>query len=441
MGAGMVRTILTVVLAVWGVTAQAFCGFYVAKADGDLFNEGSRVVYFREGTLSVITMASDYKGAAEDFAMIVPTPVVLPRPSIQTVDPKTVQHLDDYSAPRLVEYFDREPLCNDDYEGAQWVEEPVVVVEAAPRGAQPTQRQRARSLGVSIEAKYAVGSYDILILGAKESDGLATFLTQEGYKLPDGAAAVLGQYIKGGMKFFVARVNLKRHADGPQELQPLQIRFKSKDFMLPIQLGKVNGDGPQDVLMLMLSRKGRIEPTNYKAVELPTNLTIPGFVEKNFGAFYKAMFARAAPQGGGIVLEYAWDMGWCDPCAADPLNGKELRELGVTRLKGNEEMVEEMYVTRLHARYQQGQMKQDIAFRETSNRENFQGRFVIQRPFVGKFDLGDSVSAKEKACIADFIGDTRKRLRDEGKTLAKLTGWKQSQIDARISQTVPKAYR
>lgn len=435
----MTRFLSALLCLLWATSAQAFCGFYVAKADGPLTNEGSRVVYFREGNLSVITMASDYKGTAEDFAMIVPTPSVLPRPSIKTVDPKTVQHLDDYSAPRLVEYFDHDPWCNDD--GGPVVAEPVIVGEAAPRGNAPTQRQRAKSLGVTIEAKYAVGSYDILILGAKESNGLAQFLTGEGYKLPDGAAQVLGDYIKGGMKFFVAKVNLKRHAEGPQELQPLQIRFKSKDFMLPIQLGKVNGAGPQDALMLMLSRKGRIEPANYTAVELPTGMTIPGFVEKDFAAFYKAMFARAAPKGGGIVLEYAWDMGWCDPCAADPLTGKELRDLGVTGLRGTEEMVPDMFVTRLHARYQKGQMNEDIAFRETTNRENFQGRFVIQRPFVGKFDLGDSISAKERACVADFIGSTRKRLRDEGKTLAKLTGWKQSQIDARITQTVPKAYR
>ncbi len=29
-----------------------------------------------------------------------------------------------------------------------------------------------------------------------------------------------------------------------------------------------------------------------------------------------------------VFVEYAWDMGWCDPCAADPLSNKELVELG-----------------------------------------------------------------------------------------------------------------
>ena len=30
-----------------------------------------------------------------------------------------------------------------------------------------------------------------------------------------------------------------------------------------------------------------------------------------------------------VFLEYAWDMGWCDPCAADPLSSRELQDLGV----------------------------------------------------------------------------------------------------------------
>lgn len=431
-------------LLVWLCAAQAsaFCGFYVARADGDLFNEASKVVYFREGRLSVITMASDYRGAASDFAMIVPTPQVLPKTSVRTVDAKIVTHLDQYSAPRLVEYQDSGPWCNDD------IPPPMAMVaeSAVPTGIlrrnAPTQRQRANALGVTIAAKYAVGTYDVLILKADQSDGLVTFLTSEGYKLPAGAETALNGYISKGMKFFVAKVNLDRHAAGEsQDLPPLQIRFRSDDFMLPIQLGKVNSAGPQDVLMMMLSRKGRVEPVSYPVTPLPTDFQVPAFVEEDFAPFYKALFDRAVPASGGIVLEYAWDMGWCDPCAADPLTGRDMRALGVTGLTGKEEMVPEIYVTRLHARYTQTQMQEDITFRETTNRQNFQGRFVIRHPFVGKFDLGEEVSETEKACVAQFISETRTRLQSEAKALSQRTGWPMSRIDARMAQTVPSAYR
>ncbi|MEO1322798.1 MAG: DUF2330 domain-containing protein, partial [Pseudomonadota bacterium] len=40
--------------------SSAFCGFYVAKADTDLFNDASKVVLVRDEQRTVITMASDH---------------------------------------------------------------------------------------------------------------------------------------------------------------------------------------------------------------------------------------------------------------------------------------------------------------------------------------------------------------------------------------------
>ena len=80
---------------------------------------------------------------------------------------------------------------------------------AAPeRGA----RAQAKSLGVTIEAQYTVGEYDILILSAQQSSGLETWLRENGYRIPPGAASVLTSYIKQNLKFFVAKVNLQEQA-------------------------------------------------------------------------------------------------------------------------------------------------------------------------------------------------------------------------------------
>ncbi|MGB7317661.1 MAG: DUF2330 domain-containing protein [Planktotalea sp.] len=409
--------------------ASAFCGFYVAMADGSLYNQSSKVVFVRDGNRSTITMSSDYRGAPSDFAMIVPTPKVLRRDQISTVDAKIVDHLDSYTAPRLVEYFDSDPCAPE-----IMMEAPIVVEEAAPRGNARKQslQSRARAKGVTIKAQYAVGQYDILILKAKESDGLSTFLTGEGYKLPKGAELVLADYIDAGMKFFVAKVNLSRHAKGKsQDLPPLQIAFRSKSFMLPIQLGKLNADKAQDALFFLLSRKGRIEVANYRAKALPTDGNIPTFVEKVFPQFYTAMFAKTVGGGGGIVMEYAWDMAWCDPCAADPLPNADLRALGVQWARGNG-TAQDVYVTRYHAQYSKGQMQKDLVFRETNNRQNFQGRYVMNHPYDGKV-----------ACQAgrEYVRATKKRLGQEAQYLSKLTGWSVGSINQNIRKTVPAAYR
>ena len=52
------------------VPAHAFCGFYVAKADGQLFNKASKVVVARKDKRTVVTMASDYSGDPKEFIHI-----------------------------------------------------------------------------------------------------------------------------------------------------------------------------------------------------------------------------------------------------------------------------------------------------------------------------------------------------------------------------------
>src|ERR1700710_2327910 len=84
----------------------SFCGFYVSKADGTLKNKTSQVILVRDGNKTVITMYNDFKGDTKDFAMVVPVPVVLKKDDIHVVDPSIFKRLNDYSAPRLVEYWD-----------------------------------------------------------------------------------------------------------------------------------------------------------------------------------------------------------------------------------------------------------------------------------------------------------------------------------------------
>src|SRR5262245_60283582 len=86
--------------------AQAFCGFYVAKADTKLFNKASQVALVRDGDRTVMTMANDFRGDLKEFAIVIPVPVVLQRDQVAVSEKAVLDHLDGYTAPRLVEYFD-----------------------------------------------------------------------------------------------------------------------------------------------------------------------------------------------------------------------------------------------------------------------------------------------------------------------------------------------
>ena len=86
--------------------ARAFCGFFVAGSDAKLTNDASQVVLMRKGNRTVMTMSNDYKGPPENFAMVVPVPVVLHKEDVKTLPADVFDHVDSLSAPRLVEYWE-----------------------------------------------------------------------------------------------------------------------------------------------------------------------------------------------------------------------------------------------------------------------------------------------------------------------------------------------
>ena len=427
------------VIAAWLVSillaqpALAFCGFYVAKADTKLFNQASQVVLVRHDDKTVITMANDFKGELKEFAIVVPVPTVLEKGQIRVSEKALIEHLDAYSAPRLVEYFDEDP-CTPRYPASMSMSR--ASKEALSRDA---MMDRARSLGVTIEAQYTVGEYDILILSAKQSAGLETWLRDNGYRLPAGASAVLGSYVKQGMKFFVARVNLEEQAKlGFTYLRPLQMAFESPKFMLPIRLGTLNANGAQELFVYALTRKGRVETTNYRTVRLPTGSELPAYVKEEFGQFYRAMFTQQVKREDmrAVFLEYAWDMTWCDPCAANPLSADELRKLGVFWLADSGAAGDSMrgrpipgggavdvFLTRLHVRYDGRHFPEDLVFQETSDRGNFQGRYVLRHAWKGEARCEAAERYREML---------RARTDQEINTLAQLTGWPIDEVRRKV---------
>src|SRR5262249_29864400 len=149
-------------------------------------------------------------------------------------------------------------------------------------------------------------------------------------------------------------------------LRPLQMAFESPKFMLPIRLGTLNANGPQELFVYALTRKGRVETTNYRTVRMPTGSELPPYVKEEFAQFYRAMFTQQVKREDmrAVFLEYAWDMNWCDPCAANPLSADELRKLGVFWLgdggaSGDSSRIRpipgggavDVFLTRLHVRY------------------------------------------------------------------------------------------
>jgi hypothetical protein len=386
-------------------TASAFCGFYVGGASADLYNDATVVALMRDGTRTVLSMQNNYAGPPEDFAMVVPVPVVLQKHQVKTLPREIFSRLDQLAAPRLVEYWEQDP-CNPHLYRGTTLESVMVMDSSAGSYSGSNRRHR-----VKVEAQFTVGEYEIVILSAQDSTGLEAWLREQKYRIPDGAEPVLRPYVAQGMKFFVAKVDSSKVAfdNGRAVLSPLRFHYDSEQFNLPVRLGMVNSQGTQDLIVHVLARAQRYEVANYDNVTIPTNLELTEAAKAEFGPFYTALFdATAERHPGAIITEYAWDAGSCDPCPTPGLTLDEMATLGgdvvsdSARTRGTGGFV----VTRLHARYAKGALGDDLVFRAAppiaggrehlvdGNRlergavregtNNFQGRYIIRHPWVGE---------------------------------------------------------
>lgn len=405
-----------------------FCGFYAGKADATLLNAASQVVMARDGNRTVLSMLNNYQGKLSEFALIVPTPVVLQRGQVRVAEKAVFERLDAYSSPRLVEYNDTDP-CRTEFTWGQIFNRGYLTSAAVAEMPAPASKARDRALGVTVDARYTLEEYDIVSLSARKSDGLEIWLRENGYKVPAGASAALRPYINQGMKFFVAKVNLRRQAQsGYTMLRPLQFAFESEKFMLPMRLGMLNAppDEPQDLIVYILTRQGRVESSNYRTTRLPAGVNLPAFIKPRFQDFYRAMFETASKRDDyrGVFTEYFWNMAWCDPCAAPPLSHEELEKAGVFWLDGDIEQRFQslqnptlrgpsqvivpqggalpVMLTRLHLRYTPRTFPEDLMFTQTNDQQNWQARYIVQNPYAGSVaECSERVSRIDCATMCD----------------------------------------
>jgi hypothetical protein len=406
--------------------ALGFCGFFVAGSDAKLTNHASQVVLLREDRRTVMTMSNTYQGPPENFAMVVPVPVVLQKEDVKTLAPDVFDHIDALSAPRLVEYWEQDP-CRPP------------VLELARRGGgggplipSPSGPSPKDDYGVKVEARFAVGEYEIVILSAKDSGGLERWLVDNRYKIPQGAAEALAPYVRDQMKFFVAKVNIqkvKRNEQGIVVLSPLRVAFEAEELRLPVRLGLLNAAEKQDLIVYVLHPESRFEVANYPNVFIPTNLEVVDEVRKSFSAFYAELFDATIEKMNrrAVVTEYAWQTTSCDPCPTPPLLPSDLATLGAggdapgsaaqpSRRRpapgGFYGGFAPWVLTRLHARYDRATLSEDLIFRKVKpvvggrsnwdgtsldagakpadgGTNNFQGRYIIRHYWTGPVKCKD----------------------------------------------------
>jgi hypothetical protein len=369
--------------------------------------------------------------------MIVPVPEVLEKENVKVLKDKIFEKVDRLASPRLVEYWERDP-CERPRKRRR-----VRLKSSRRKRSKSKSKKPKKDLGVTVEAEFTKGEYKIQVLSAERSNGLETWLKQEKYKIPRGAAKLFKPYIQDGMYFFAAKVDAKKvkfDKNGRALLSPLRFHYDAKTFQLPVRLGLINAKGHQDLLVHILAKGQRYEVANRKNVTIPTNIVVDEKVKKRFAEFYAALFDATLEQNpGAVVTEYSWQAMKCDPCPGNmaggaALNASDLYTLGADVLSGKSigqgktirldrrrmrrrrrrrrtwRPRSNWVLTRLHLRYTADELKDDLVFRQAesivggrgtpsgedgtfseqgakeSRINQFQARYAILHPWEGEVD-------------------------------------------------------
>ena len=278
----------------------------------------------RKGTRTVLSMQNNYKGPPDAFAMVIPVPVVLKEQDVKTLPPQVFaeRRAHGCAAPRRVlgaGSVSAEPR----YETRASLARP----SSAPP---PMAKKKAEDLGVTVEAQFSVGEYQIVILSAKDSTGLDTWLRREKYNIPKGAEPLLRPYVESGSKFFVAKVDPKKvkfvdgRADAVAAALPLRQRaVRAADPARAREQRRHAGPdrqhpGPGPAL------RGR-ELQERHDPDQPRRQG-HGRARGSARSTRRCSIARSRSNPGAVVTEYAWQASTCDPCPGPALTIERLHD-------------------------------------------------------------------------------------------------------------------
>ncbi len=414
---------LALVVLVAADQAHAMCGAMLVKqpdkpvrkpddpgavaSTARLTNHATKVVMVREGDATVVTMSNDFDGDVVEFGLVVPVPSVVTKEDVKLLEARIFDELEAATAPVLVEHYDPdpcpEPPSSRGVEGLRAAAP--AMAESAPK--ESAKKLKASDYGVKVESHFAAGEYDIAVLSGKDSGRLIDWLKLFKYDVPAKAESVIRTYLAQKTYFLVAHVDLRKmQREGRAFLRPLQMKTKSPKFMLPIRLGMVNADGPQELVVYALSPEGRVEPTNYRSARMPTDQQLPPFVKQRFTEIERTAFKAETQRQDMRVVFTEWN-----GAASSVLERRALIDSGIPAGAATRSW----NLSRLHFLYDEAHFPEDLVLQATQDRAQFAVRHHVTHPWSGSADACDEART--------YFAKLPARQEREAQALANLTGW------------------
>ena len=117
---------------------------------------------------------------------------------------------------------------------------------------------------VTVTKQENVGPYSTVQLHATDSSALNTWLSDNGFSIPDDVKPVIGQYVAEGFDFLAMKLLPNQ---GVQSMRPVRVTMPGASLSLPLRMAAV-GTGATVGITLWVVGDGKYEPQNFPSFHI-----------------------------------------------------------------------------------------------------------------------------------------------------------------------------
>ena len=182
-----------------------------------IIETSQKAVIWYEAGIETLILSTTFRGNAKDFGWLIPVPA---KPEVDKASDELFTALEDLTRPKVD--VDRGPLD-------------------IPLGITGLEEKRLAPAGPTVIETKEVDIFDIIVLDAKNQQGLTDWLSRNGYSYPADRDHIIKSYIEQNWYFVAVKVNSGALGFAQTALRdghatPLKITFPTSQIIYPIRL-------------------------------------------------------------------------------------------------------------------------------------------------------------------------------------------------------------
>lgn len=242
----------SVAVAIGFATPALACGGFFCQ-NTPIDQAGEKVIFGVDGDNVTAMIQIQFSGKARDFSWVVPVRTV---PTVSAGSDEVFQRLGAPTRPQFSLKYRTEGTCKT---GGEFQED-AMLGGVANNALAPA----AAKSGVAVVDEGTAGPFIYKTLASDDATALKTWLTDNGYNIPDKFEELSRSYIQA-KNFFVA-VKLQQDKD-TGDLRPIVLKMKENNPCVPIRLTAIAAT-PNMPIILWVFGRARAIPQNYYHVKL-----------------------------------------------------------------------------------------------------------------------------------------------------------------------------